>query len=805
MIDHARFEEALTRYKNDFATITWENERYKWEAVKHFQDNWNINADDFANMLDQALAKTYNLLASMNNFPKGMIIELSHIAPEDVRAMFINLFDEKKDYWERISQFKKDSERILQKWKGNDPSRTNKAHYQNENAITTYLWLRYPDRYYIYKYGEAHKVTQELNSNHAIKQGRYAENTRNHLALYDEINTELRKDEELRKLLDANLTPKCYPDPEMRTLTIDFGFYISRHPRDKQKDDGTWWPLKNEYDPGLTTDDWEDLLKDCEVFTESSLQIVRRIQDYGGAATCTQLAVKYGETKNFYNSGSSALARRIAKKTGCLVMSDNPEITRWWPILYIGRDAGRDDNGSFIWKLRDELAEALNRVNPTNVKLYASSETAENNASHWWLNANPKIWSFADLAVGKTQSYTLHNENGNKRRIFQNFLDAKVGDAVICYESNPVKQVVAIARVSAEQDGEKLCFEKVEGLSAPIGYKTLREYPELERMEYFLNPQGSLFKLTPGEYEFIMDLIREENPLPEETKNAEYGRNEFLADVYMDGNRYDQLAAILLRKKNVILQGAPGVGKTFCARRLAWSIVGERDNSCIEFVQFHQNYSYEDFIMGYRPEGDTFELKYGIFYRFCQRAANQPDKKFFFIIDEINRGNMSKIFGELLMLIEADYRGTKATLAYNGMPFSVPENLYLIGMMNTADRSLAMIDYALRRRFSFFDMQPGFETEGFVKYRKNLKNETVDELLKHVCDLNAEIARDKSLGRGFCIGHSYFCGHKPEEDADEWCRQVVDFDILPMLREYWFDDEDKVMKWDNVLHGAFQQ
>lgn len=317
MIDHARFEEALTRYKNDFATITWKNERYKWEAVEHFQDNWNINADDFANMLDQALAKTYNLLASMNNFPKGMIVELSRIAPEDVRAMFINLFDEKKDYWERISQFKKDSERLLQKWKGNDPSRTNKAHYQNENVITTYLWLRYPDRYYIYKYGEAHKVTQELNSNHSIKQGRYAENTRNHLALYDEINAELRKDEELRKLLDANLTPECYPDPEMRTLTIDFGFYISRHPRDKQKEDGAWWPLKNEYDPGLTTDDWEDLLKNREVFTESSLQIMRRIQDYGGSATCTQLAVKYGGTKNFYNSGSSALARRIAKKTGC--------------------------------------------------------------------------------------------------------------------------------------------------------------------------------------------------------------------------------------------------------------------------------------------------------------------------------------------------------------------------------------------------------------------------------------------------------------------------------------------------------
>ena len=108
----------------------------------------------------------------------------------------------------------------------------------------------------------------------------------------------------------------------------------------------------------------------------------------------------------------------------------------------------------------------------------------------------------------------------------------------------------------------------------------------------------------------------------------------------------------------------------------------------------------------------------GIFYKFCQKAANNPEKPYFFIIDEINRGNMSKIFGELLMLIEKDYRGKKLILAYSGKPFSVPKNIYIIGMMNTADRSLALIDYALRRRFSFFAMEPGFQTEGFQAYMK---------------------------------------------------------------------------------------
>lgn len=798
MIDLSRFAEVLTLYKQDFVAVTWGNEKYKWEAVKHFQDNWDINADDFAEMLERALAKTYNLLASMNSYPKGMIVNSAKAAPEDVRAMFMALFDESRDYWERINEFKQRSNDLLEQTGQKGQS------YQTENAITTYLWLRYPDRYYIYKYGEVRKTAQELGSDCVIKQGRYADNVRNHLALYDEINAELRKDEELRALLSASLTPDCYPDPEMRTLTIDFGFYISRYLHDHDKDDDKWWPDKSEYDPGLTADDWAVLLGDPEVFTESSLQIMRRLLDYGGAATCTQLAVKYGEAKNFYNSGSVALAKRVAEKTGCAVMDRDSENSRWWPVLYVGRHAGKDEDGSYVWKLRDELAEALGKANLDGVRLYASAGGDEDEPGYWWLNANPKIWSFADIAVGEVEDYTLYNENGNKRRIFQNFLDAKAGDMIIGYESYPVKQVVAIAKVSAEQDGERLYFEKVEGLATPIDYKTLRECPELERMEYFVNQQGSLFKLTPGEYDFILDLVREENPLPDEKKADHYDKAAFLNDVYMDDARYEQLRAILMHKKNVVLQGAPGVGKTFCARRLAWSVMEEKDDSRIEFVQFHQNYSYEDFVMGYRPEGDTFELKYGIFYRFCQKAANQPDRPFFFIIDEINRGNMSKIFGELLMLIEADYRGTKATLAYNGLQFSVPENLYIIGMMNTADRSLAMIDYALRRRFSFFDMEPGFDTKGFSEYREGLGSETIDELVGKVKDLNAEIARDKSLGRGFCIGHSYFCGRKATDDADEWGKQVVDFDILPMLREYWFDDEAKVTRWDNILHGVFQ-
>lgn len=838
MFDKFRLKAVVVEYKKRFVQTQWPDEKYKWEAVKCFQVNWDVNSDNFTDMLTKALSQTGNLLASVNNFPARMITKFAEIAQEEVRAMFIELYDESKDVYERIDNFKQKSNSLLERY-GNGVAQ----HYQYENAISTYLWLRYPDKYYIYKLKEVKAVSSELESDYIFKKGVYADNIRNFLSFYNEICAELQQDEELKNMLASQITGTCYPDPELRTLTIDVGFFISRYlNKDKEAPSADeWWP--NDYTPALSVDEWEALLNDSEIFTDSSLEIMKRMLDYGGKATCTQLSIKYGESKNFYKSGSTALAKRIVLRTGCPVMPRDDENSRFWPVLYVGKRARKEEEGSYIWKLRDELAEALERMDLSKENLYANltphfwkishgndcisekeatafdkrrvvvvhkdtaakgkskvsqgeafmanmkkgdffylcrgnsirllgridsdevdenpekqdgwcersytviaescdtsvytgekkwwtpndnstcisvpksemqlfedyilkpyfditkEELLKNDASglhYWFLNANPKIWSMASMPVGESQDYTLYNDNGNKRRIFQNFLCAKAGDMVIGYESTPVKQVVALMRISAEQDGEKIYFEKLEGLSSPIDFTTLKECSELEKMEYFVNPQGSLFKLTKGEYEFILDMIRDENPTLSSKGKAEYKKENFLKDVYMTEAKYDRLAAVLKMKKNIILQGAPGVGKTFAAKRLAYSIMGEMDDERIEFVQFHQNYSYEDFMMGYKPVDDGFELKYGIFYRFCQKTANHPDKDYFFIIDEINRGNMSKIFGELLMLIEADYRDKKATLAYNGLGFSVPKRLHIIGIMNTADRSLAMIDYALR-------------------------------------------------------------------------------------------------------------
>lgn len=283
-----------------------------------------------------------------------------------------------------------------------------------------------------------------------------------------------------------------------------------------------------------------------------------------------------------------------------------------------------------------------------------------------------------------------------------------------------------------------------------------------------------------------------------------YTKEDFLSEVFMPEEEYDKLSGILRIKKNIILQGAPGVGKTFVAKRIAFSMMGVKDVERVMMVQFHQSYSYEDFIMGFRPSTDGFELKRGAFYNFCKKAEIDGDNDYFFIIDEINRGNLSKIFGELFMLIENDKRGVSLQLLYSDEKFSVPKNIYIIGMMNTADRSLAMLDYALRRRFAFFEIKPGFTTDGFRKYRMSLENEKFDKLIACVESLNNAISNDESFGDGFCIGHSYFCNLLPDTINDQVLSGIVEYELIPLLKEYWFDEPTKVKDWSSNLRSAIK-
>ncbi len=273
-----------------------------------------------------------------------------------------------------------------------------------------------------------------------------------------------------------------------------------------------------------------------------------------------------------------------------------------------------------------------------------------------------------------------------------------------------------------------------------------------------------------------------------------------LKGLFTTPDALDAILARLKRKKALILQGPPGVGKTFIARRLAFALMGERDERRVAMVQFHPSYGYEDFVQGYRPTRTGLERRDGVCHQFACLARNEPDRDWFFIIDEINRGNLAKIFGELLMLIEADKRGPDHAipLTYSDGPeetFQLPANLHFIGTMNTADRSLAMVDYALRRRFAFVTLEPALDSPAFADWLKerNASDDMIALIRSRIGNLNAVIEKERDLGPGFRIGHSFFCPGPDDIPDEAWYREVIAGEIQPLLEEY-FDARDRVEK-----------
>ncbi len=477
------------------------------------------------------------------------------------------------------------------------------------------------------------------------------------------------------------------------------------------------------------------------------------------------------------------------------------------------------------------LQEHLLKKKPTNIemwvyaqKLQAPAQKKQKDAkpqkakikaaavNHWIFSTNQKQYDINRLLCSE-----FIQQNAVNWAVTQRGEKVRKGDVVYLYRSGEESGIVAKFKVVNEVSEliPSTAFEESLWQDSGAGEQYKGNYLRLQLERHLGAEYCSLHDLRKS---FDFKPMRQTNKLANEALISFLESNYFeegkplfslekaSQDVFLEPKKLAEIEQVLRYKKNIILQGPPGVGKSFLSDRLAYLLIGSKNEKRIRKVQFHQSYSYEDFVEGYRPtENGHFSLQQGIFYECCQAAKREPQLPFVLIIDEINRGNLSKILGELLLLIEADKRNQSIRLTYSPQqPFVVPPNLYLIGTMNTADRSLAMVDYALRRRFAFIDIAPHFGKRfaDYLQHKGRITKGLVQHIQQVMTNLNREITEEEhQLGRGFCIGHSYFCNFEGLEKGKEkeWLARIIRYEVLPLLRAYWYDDLERVKELEESL------
>lgn len=697
----------ITYYKNNFSKI-WEDENFKWKAIKCFQDNWDINAKDFLKMLDNSFAQTYNLLSSNQYFPLKMIKLYANYDCQKVRAMFLDLYNEDKDIIERISNFKKSSEDLCNMYT------PGYQHYQKENAITVYLWLKNPDKYYIFKFGEIKSVAEKLHSEYDFRKGAYENNIRNHIKLYDLICNILQDDFELKKIFYSHLDETCYQDPYMKTLTIDFGYYVANIDSkiaienievNNKLQSKNYPQLKNQilYGPPGTGKTYNTVIKAIEI---TNPELIQKDKD-GNVENYELLKEKFDELKQQGQIEFVTFHQSYSYEE--FVEGIKPEL----------------ENGK---ELRYKLQNGIFKTICNNAK-----ELLETKVKY---NFNKDNISVYKILIPDESLFAYCIENDCVAINWGNDIDI----------SNCDSQEEIIAKIPEDFESRKQCISQLNLFKLWIDNDLKNGKDVIVVIPGSMNTIKGIAKIT-GDYFYNSDI--------------ENGHQQ---------------------------------------RKVDWI----RKNINISSDSIYNSKFVSPTITGMFND----KINWDTFLNLINNKNNSKSSNAVIVIDEINRGDVSKIFGELITLIEEDKRIGKehqmtVTLPYSRETFGVPDNLYIIGTMNTADRSIALLDTALRRRFDFEEMMPKPE----LLRGKDIESVDLELLLTKINDrIKNEYDRDHQ------IGHSYLMGVENKEQLERAYKNR----ILPLLNEYFYNDIDTVSKilncksddvslkenWFNVLKEA---
>lgn len=790
----------VSQYKESFE-VWFPEEMYKWRAVQCFQEHWNPERADFAEMLKGSLAQAGNLMDTNYAYPCKMIAFFAEKEPDTVRSMFQRLLDPQADVVEQIQNFEKSADGLLAKYQFKESM---KQHYQGDRTICTYLFFAQPDRYFLYQYGKLKAFLAETGLRAPCKMGDI-QNVLTYQEVADQVLSCVRQDSELLNLFEtkrAELGSLYYPDSAYHLLTDDIIYFASR----LYKSD--YWPTPTEYDPEISVERWLELLADRSVCTAENLEILKTMQELGGEATCKQLSLQSGGSSTHYNGSMVQFARRVQGKTGCPLVQNENEDQKWWPILFVGRTALPGQPGTYSWKLRDELADALGLLTQKegnhpmpfakNTILYGPPGTGKTYQTVNYAVAIVEGKSLEDVQAenheevlkryrqyrqdGRIEFTTFHQSFGYEdfiegiRPVFAEDTDENTGDISYEIADGIFKKFCATAQppvVDPKQNpygfSESPTIWKVSLASTgdnPVRDYCMKhgcirigwdEYGEsiTDDMDYHVGGKtvlnAFLSRMQPGDIILSCYTAHSIDAIGVVTGEPEW---------HPEFDHYKRLRTVkwLVQGKNI------GIEEFRLEKSLTLSTV-YRLNTAVETIIE---------VLGRHGFSGAAPVK----------GTKGP---YVFIIDEINRGNISKIFGELITLIEPSKRlgqgeELQAKLPYSHEAFGIPDNVYLLGTMNTADRSIALLDTALRRRFSFVEMMPdsgildGVEVEGI----------SISGLLT---TLNRRI--EVLFDREHTLGHAFFTPLR-QSPSIQTLGEIFRDKVVPLLQEYFYDDYEKI-------------
>ena len=791
----------IKKYKDNFEYIN-QQERYKWEATKWYQDHWDINAEDFTQMLSTAFEKSANLLASGMYYPYKMIKEISVSNPEKTREMFRTLYNEELSFAERYDLFKKGADEYIEQLKAQTGKKLN--HYQDPHALSVYLFFQYPERYFIYK--------SSMYTGMRDRIGFVEENTNksaiickleNHQRMCELILEEILKDAELQKMSKSRLDVSCYQDEEYHLLAMDIAYFGGVHMSDITSNEPVYWPSLEEYNPGITSKQWQSFLVEDSKNYPSTLKMLKTMLDLGGEATCNKLADVLGENAQSWSARGSAMGRRVKIKYNLPPCMDG-DTERFFPVAFLGRKI----EDLYSWKLRDELKEALENMDLTKV---GSITDVELNTILYGPPGTGKTYHTAIYAVAIIENKKLaevasenyddvlarYNEYKKNGRIAFTTFHQSFGYEEFIEGIKPV--------VSDDEDGKgDIHYAVTSGIFKEFCDKAVRHKNISQVSDYGLNESPNIWKVS---LEGTGD-----NPTRTECLNNNHIRIG-----------WDAYGKDITDETDFSVHGGKNPINAFINRmRIGDIVLSCYSASTIDAIgvitgdyEWHDEYhnykrirnvnwivkNINEDIMNY-TDGTSMTLS--SVYRLSNITLNDvlqiiekytvneiidtvSDENYVFIIDEINRGNISKIFGELITLIEPSKRiganeEMTAILPYSAKQFGVPNNVYIIGTMNTADRSIATIDTALRRRFYFKEMLP----EPIVLQGVYVEDVSIVEMLLKI---NKRIS--VLYDREHTIGHAYFMPLKANPTI-ETLAKIFENNIIPLLQEYFYEDYEKI-------------